>query len=56
MKQSDLISKLISHAGMKEIIWKEEESSAAMEPKTNGHLNEPRGLYTYNVTPNFVPS
>jgi hypothetical protein len=27
MKQSDLISKFISHAGMKEIIWKEEESS-----------------------------
>jgi hypothetical protein len=43
MKQSDLISKFISHAGMKEIIWKEEEPSA-MEPKTNGHLNEPRGF------------
>lgn len=43
MKQSDLISKCISHAGMKEIIWKDEGSSA-MEPKTNGHLNEPRGL------------
>lgn len=43
MKQSDLTSKFISHAGMKEIIWKAEESSA-MEPKINGHLNEPRGL------------